>query len=95
MAEIAESEAAVFLRRGDPVQPERAHLGPQVARKAVVAVDLGGARRNLVVGEGARRFADQIRGFAEVEIERGGAVGDHDGRPMSWTLTDNGRVRRG
>ena len=80
MAEITEAEAAIFLRRGDPVQPKRAHFRPQIAGKAVVAVDLGGARRNLIVGKLARRLTDRVRVFAEVKIERGGAVGDHGGR---------------
>ena len=40
MLEVAQGQPAIFLRRRDPVQAERAHLGPQVARKQVVAVDL-------------------------------------------------------
>ena len=44
--EVAQGEPAIFLRRGDPMQAERAHLGPQVARKQVVAVNLRGARRD-------------------------------------------------
>ena len=79
MLEIAEAEAAVFLRRGDPVQAERAHLGPEVAWKEVVAVDRRGARRDFSLGEFSRRFADHVGAFAEVEIERTGGVGDHSG----------------
>ena len=54
MLEIAEAEPAVFLGRSDPVQPERAHLRPEVAGELVVAVDGGRARRDLLVREIAR-----------------------------------------
>ena len=38
-----------------PKQPELAELRPQLARKAVGAVDLGGVRRDLVLGKGRAR----------------------------------------
>ena len=40
MFEIAKAKPAIFLRRGDPVQAERAHLRPEVAREKIVAIDL-------------------------------------------------------
>ena len=43
--------AAVFLLDGDAEDAERAHLAPQIRREFVDAVDLGGARRDLVRGE--------------------------------------------
>ena len=53
MLEIAEAEPAPFLLDGDAVQAELAHLRPQMLRKFVLLVDLGGDRRDLV----ARRSA--------------------------------------
>ncbi len=79
MLEIAEAQAAVFLRRGDPVQPQRAHLRPEIAREEIVAVDRRGARRDLPVTEGPRALADHLGAVAEVEIERSWGVGDHGG----------------
>ena len=83
--EVAQAEPAIFLRRGDPVQAERAHLGPEIAGKAVVAVDRRGARRDLLLGEGSGALADHLGAFAEVEVEATGRVGDH---------SRNGRLRK-
>jgi hypothetical protein len=63
------------------VQAERADFRPQVARKLVAAVDLGGARGDLVGGEVVHGLADRVRGLAEVEIEHFVRVGDHGGPP--------------
>src|SRR5580700_4884760 len=78
MLEIAEARAAIFLLDGNPVQPERANLRPEVARELVAFVDFGGTRRDLVAGKVLHRLADRIRGLAEIEIEYPLRVGDHD-----------------
>ena len=64
MREIAHSGAAIFFLDRDPVQAERAHLGPQLDREAVGPVDLGGERRDAVLGKAAhrRRAACRSRG---------------------------------
>jgi hypothetical protein len=77
--EVAESQPAIFLRGGDPVQAERPHFRPQIAGKKIVAVDCGGARRDLLLREGSRALADHLGALAEVELERAGGVGDHGG----------------
>ena len=71
MGEIAHAGAAIFLLDGDPVQAERAHLRPQLDRKAVGAVDLGSERRDPILGEIAYRRAQHVDLGAEIEIERG------------------------
>ncbi len=81
MLEIAEAKPAVFLGRGDPVQSESAHLRPEIAREEIVAVDCGGARRDLFFRERPRALADHPGALAEVEIERTGGVGDHRAGP--------------
>ena len=66
MGEIAEARAAPLLFDRDAEKTERAELRPQLARKAVGAVDLVGARRDLVLGESRARyraaFRDRCRG---------------------------------
>ena len=78
MLEIAEAEAAVFLRRGDR---RAGRARPSSATGRAGSGCRGRSRRRAArsrcVGELARRLADRVRGFAEVEVERGGAVGDH------------------
>ena len=69
MGHVAETRAAVFLFDGDAVQPERAHLRPQIARKRVAPVDLGRAWRDLLTGEDVHGFAQLIEIGAESEIE--------------------------
>ena len=71
MLEIAEAEPAPFLLDGDAVQPELAHLRPQMPREFVLLVDLGGDRRDLVGREALGRVADRVGHFAEVEVEAG------------------------
>ena len=75
MLEIAEAGAAIFLLDRDAVQAERAHLRPQVAREDIVAVDLVGARRDLVLREAADRLAQHVDVGAEPEIEARQALG--------------------
>ena len=71
MGEIAEPGAAQFLFDGDAEEAERAELRPQLARKAVGAVDLVGVGRDLVLGESAHRVAQHVDIAAEAEIEAG------------------------
>ena len=71
MLEIAEPRPAPFLLDRDAVHAELAELGPEIARKGVAAVDLVGARRDLVGGKAAHAVAQQVGGLAEVEIKAG------------------------
>ncbi len=77
MLEVAEAGSAIFLFYRDAVQAEGADLGPEVARKLVAPVDLGGARRDLVLREGVHRLANRVRGFAQIEIEKQRPVRGH------------------
>src|ERR1700722_5895079 len=77
MLEVAETESPIRLRSGDPVQAELAHPGPEVTRKRVVAINLRGARCNLLLGEAAGAIADHRGAFAEIEVEDARRVGDH------------------
>ena len=69
MGEITHPGAAILLLDGDAVQAERPHLRPQLDRKAVGAVYLGGERCDLVLGEIAHRRAQHVDLGAEIEIE--------------------------
>src|SRR4051812_37528087 len=77
MLEIAEPRAAILLLDGDAVQAKIAEFRPQIARKLVRLVDLGGAWRDLMRREVADRFAYRVCGLAEVEIEHPLRVGNH------------------
>src|SRR5580704_3156633 len=77
MGEVAQAQAAIFLRRGNPVQAELPHPRPKVARKRVVAVDLRGARSDHVLGEGSGAVTDHRGALAESEVEGTRRVGDH------------------
>src|SRR3979411_686139 len=77
MREVARAGAAEFLLDRDAVQPEAPHLGPQVARKLVAAVDLLGARRDLVLREVLHGLAQLVDLVAETEIEAGPRIGNH------------------
>ena len=79
--EIAEAGAAEFLLDRDAVHAERAELGPQIARERVGAVDLVGARRDLVGREAAHALAQHVGGLAEVEPQARKIAGNHVRRP--------------
>ena len=70
-----EAEAAELVLDGDAVQAQVAHLRPERAGKGVVAVDLGGDRRDAVGGETGGGVADGVGGFAEAEIHGGSGLG--------------------
>ena len=74
MFQIAHAGAAVFLLDRDAEQAELAELAPEVHREGVVAVDRGGARRDLVGGERLDRAAQHVGGLAEVEVQAGQPV---------------------
>src|SRR5580692_9873432 len=63
------------------MKTQRAELRPEIHRKLIGLVDLGGARRDLVIREIMHGLAQRIRGLAEVEIEHPVCVGNHGGRP--------------
>src|SRR5262249_26340347 len=75
--QVAEPRAAELLLDRDAMQPERAHARPQVARERVGAVDLAGARRDLVGRESAHSVAQRVDVLAEAEVEAAPGIGDH------------------
>ena len=60
--------AAVLLRDRDPHQPELGHLGDELVREAVLAVELLGDGRDALARELAHRAADQLVLGREVEV---------------------------
>ena len=78
--EVAESGAAEALRHGDAEQPLPAERRPQVARKLVAAIDLGGHGRDLTARQIAGGVADQLLFRTELEFHfdslRGPAIPD-------------------
>src|SRR5690349_16049678 len=68
--EIAEAGPAPLFFHRDAVQAKRTHVGPELARKHVRAIDLFGDGRDLVLGESANRLAQRVRGFAEIVFQR-------------------------
>ena len=77
MLEIAEPGAAIFFLDSNAMQPKRAELRPQVARKLIALVDFRRARRDLMLREIVHSFANGVGGLAEVEIEYAMRIGDH------------------
>ncbi len=67
--EVTHVAAAVLLGHGDAEQAHVAELRPQLVGKLVGAVDVGRARRDLGLGEFGDRVAQQVGGFAEIEVE--------------------------
>ncbi len=71
MGEIAKARAAIILLDGDPVQAERAHVGPKILRETVGPVDLRRAGREIFGGEGANHVAQHVEIRPKREIETG------------------------
>ena len=53
---------------GMPISPSSASSADQVVREAVLAVELLGDRRDLLLGEVADRAPDELLLFGEVEV---------------------------
>ena len=64
MLEIAEAQPAPLLAHGDAVQAKFAHGLPQIARKCVFTVDLGGTGLDLLVRKARHGVADHVGGLA-------------------------------
>src|SRR5690606_565320 len=77
VGEVPHARAAVFLLDSDAQQAQVAELLPQVFRKGVLPVDIGGARGDLGGGEIAHRLAQHVDGLVVAEIEAGMGRG-HD-----------------
>src|SRR5215470_13187474 len=82
MLEIAEPGAAPLLLDRDAVRAELAELRPEIARKGVAAIDLVGARGDLVGGEVTHAVAQHVGGLAQAEIETADVVHAHEGRSL-------------
>ena len=76
MRQVAQPGTAMLLVHGDAMQPQRAHFGPQVARKFIRAVDLGGYRRNAVLAEAAHSVAQHVQFLAQGEVQCGHGIGE-------------------
>ena len=68
VGEVAEAGAAPALRHGDAEQAELTERRPEIARELVAAVDLGGARGDLLRREAPHLLADLVDALAEAEI---------------------------
>src|SRR5262245_47560414 len=66
---IAEPKPTERLRHRDAMHAELAELRPQIARKGIAAIDLGGARSYPRGREAAHALAQHVRRFPEPEIE--------------------------
>ena len=78
MREVAHGGTPVVRVRRNAEQTELAHLRPQVAGEFVGFVDLGGARRDLVLRKAENHVA---QGLDLVAQGKGHAGGEHSGPP--------------
>jgi hypothetical protein len=71
MFQIAQAEAAPFFLDGNAVQAKVAHLRPELTRKAVGLVDVGGDRRDLGGGEPGRGVPKGVDSFSKAKVQAG------------------------
>ena len=67
--QIAHIGPAIFLGDGNAEHPELAHLAPQVHRELVARVDLGRARRDLLLRKMLHCIAQCVDLFAKLKIQ--------------------------
>src|SRR5215218_10017268 len=84
--EITEAGAAPLLLDRDAMNTQRAERRPQIARKAVAAVDLVGAGMNFFGWERADALAQHVRGLAQAEIETANTAWRHLRSPSQAQL---------
>src|SRR5579883_718544 len=78
VGEIAEPGAPPALRHGDAEEAELPERGPEVARELILAIDLGGARRDVLRREAMHLLTDLLDTLAEAEIALQGCVRGHE-----------------
>src|ERR671939_1980985 len=81
MLQGTEPGAAIVLLDRDAVEPEFAHLRPEVAREDIGSIDLVGPRRDHIGREVAYRAAQHVGGLAEIEVEARDVVAPHEALP--------------
>ena len=69
VGEVAEVRPAVLLGHGHAVGSEIAELLPQIFGEQILPIDLGRARRDLLVGKTSNGGAKRVDGLAELESE--------------------------
>ena len=79
---VTERRTAVFLFHRDAEQAQLAQFRPQVARKFVAFVDVGGARSNPVGRERRDGFAQQVDVLAQPEVKI-----EHADYPVNKSVT--------
>ena len=84
MGQISHASPAIRLGYGNAVQPQRAHLFPQIFGKAVQTVDFGGARRNLFCGKPLDGFAKRVNFLTKIEIHH---CVKHEMPPITYALS--------
>ena len=90
--EVAHRRAAELFVDGDAEKAQVAHLAPEVVRKLVGAVDLGGTRRDLVGGELPDRRAQHVDRVAVVEVDGGKVLHRHASRVGESSVAGHGRA---
>ena len=77
MGDVAHAGAAVFLLDREAEHAQVTHLAPEIGGEVVVAVDGGGARRDLGLGKAADAVAEHVDLLAEIEVEAVSGVAGH------------------
>ena len=72
VGEEVRARSAVLLGHADAQKPELGELRDQLVREAVLAVPVGGIRRDLRLGELARERANRLLVGAQLEVHRSG-----------------------
>jgi hypothetical protein len=69
MREITQAGAPEIFLYGDPEEAEVAELRPQLAREAILPIDVGGKRRDAFRGKLRHGGAQGVDVFSESEVE--------------------------
>ena len=72
VGEEVRARSAVLLGHADAQKPQLGELRDQLVREAVLAVPVGGIRRDLRLGELARERSDRLLVGTQLEVHRSG-----------------------
>ncbi|MNS51009.1 hypothetical protein D3C72_836730 [compost metagenome] len=84
MRQVTQTRAAVLFRHGDAEQAHVTEFAPHVGGEQVVAVDLRGARGDLLGDKGLNLIAQHVDGFTEGEVQGWIAHGSPFGFFVGW-----------
>jgi hypothetical protein len=69
VGDVAKRSPSVLLLGGNAEHPQVSELAPKIGREDIVMVNLGGTRRDFLLGKRAHAVSQHLNRFTQIEIK--------------------------